>query len=37
MGMSGGTGIHCDESKLIRAGQRGDRQAVEKLLCVHRR
>jgi heme/copper-type cytochrome/quinol oxidase subunit 2 len=24
MGMSVGTAIHCDESKLIRAGQRGD-------------
>jgi heme/copper-type cytochrome/quinol oxidase subunit 2 len=24
MGMSGGTAIHCDQSKLIRAGQGGD-------------
>ena len=37
MGMSGGTAIHYDESKLIRAGQRGGRQAVGKLICIYRR
>jgi RNA polymerase sigma-70 factor (ECF subfamily) len=37
MGMSGETAARCDESRLIRAGQRGDRQAVEKLLCIYRR
>ena len=37
MGMCGGTAIHCGESKLIRAGRSGDRHAVEKLLCAHRR
>jgi RNA polymerase sigma-70 factor (ECF subfamily) len=37
MEMSGGTAIDYEESKLIQAGQRGNRQAVEKLLCTYRR